>query len=119
MKYLFCTIVLLLMSVNNLHADGHENKKGYVIAFLDVQNKEVMVEYKKMTGPIIKEYGGTLLAASANPDMREGYIAGVTAIIEFPSLEDAKKWYDSEKNQKAKSVRDKGIKTVLMILEGR
>ena len=49
MKYLCWAIILLVIPVANLHADEHENKKGYVLAFLDVQNKEVMAEYKKMT----------------------------------------------------------------------
>ena len=99
MKYLCWAIVLLLIPVNNLHADGHENKKGYVLAFLNVQDKEVMQEYRKMTKPIIKEHGGKLLAASPYPDMKEGYIPAVAAIIEFPSREDAKKCYDSQENE--------------------
>jgi len=52
-----------------------------------------------MTRPIIKEHGGKLLAASPYPDMKEGYIPAVAAIIEFPNREDAKKWYDSQENQ--------------------
>ena len=119
MKYFYCTIFLLLFSINNLFADNHENKKGYVLAFLDVHNKEVMAEYKKVTGPIIKQHGGKLLAASPNPDMKEGYIAGITAIIEFASLEDARKWYDSQENQQAKAVRDKGVTTIMILLEGK
>ena len=118
MKYFYCTIFLLLFSINNLFADNHENKKGYVLAFLDVKNKEVMAEYKKMTKPTIKKYGGKLLAAS-HPDLKEGYVTGVAAIIEFPSFDDAKKWYDSKENQDAKVIRDKGVKTILMILEGK
>ena len=119
MKYLCWAIIFLVIPVANLHADEHENKKGYVLAFLNVQDKEVMQEYRKMTGPIIKEHGGKLLAASPNPDIREGYIAGVAAIIEFPSLENAKQWYDSQGNQNAKAVRDRGVITTMMILEGK
>ena len=118
MKYFYYTMFLLLFSINNLYADSHENKKGYVVAFLDVQNKEVMAEYKKVIKPIVKKYGGKLLAAS-HPDLKEGYITGVTAIIEFPSFDEAKKWYDSKENQDAKAIRDKGVKTILMILEGK
>ena len=119
MRYLCWAIVLLLIPVNNLHADDHENKKGYVLAFLNVQDKKVMQEYKKMTRPIIKEHGGKLLAASPYPDMKEGYISGITAIIEFASLEDARKWYDSQENQQAKAVRDKGVTTIMILLEGK
>lgn len=118
MKYLYCIIFLFLISISNLHANNNENKKGYVIAFLEVQNKEVMAEYKKMTKPIIKEYGGKLLAAS-HPDFKEGHLAGVAAIIEFPSFDNAKQWYNSKGNQDAKNVRDKGVKTILLILEGK
>ena len=119
MRHLLLSIILSVFLINNLHADGHENKKGYVLAFLNVQDKEVMQEYKKMTGPIIKEHGGKLLAASPHPDMKEGYIAGITAIIEFASLEDARKWYDSQENQQAKAVRDKGVTTIMILLEGK
>ena len=119
MRHLLLSIILSVFLINNLHADGHENKKGYVLAFLDVHNKEVMAEYKKVTGPIIKQHGGKLLAASPNPDMKEGYIAGITAIIEFASLEDARKWYDSQENQQAKAERDKGVTTIMILLEGK
>jgi uncharacterized protein (DUF1330 family) len=51
--------------------------------------------------------------------MKEGYIAGITAIIEFASLEDARKWYDSQENQQAKAVRDKGVTTIMILLEGK
>ena len=118
MKYFYSVIFLLLFSINNLHADNNENKKGYVLAFLNVQNKEVMAEYKKKIKPIVKKYSGKLLAASL-PDLKEGHIAGVAAIIEFPSVDHANKWYDSKENQNAKSIRDKGVKTILLILEGK
>ena len=44
MRHLLLSIILSVFLINNLHADGHENKKGYVLAFLDVHNKEVMAE---------------------------------------------------------------------------
>lgn len=118
MKYIYFLTLFFSLAVNNLYADNHEDKKGYVIAFLDVQNKEIMAEYKKMTKPIVKEFGGKLLAAN-HPDLKEGYIEGVAAIIEFASFDDAKRWYNSKKNQNAKAIRDKGVKTILVILEGK
>ena len=118
MKFFYFVIFLMLFSATNLFADNHENKKGYVLAFLDVKNKEVMAEYRKMTKPIVKKFGGKLLAAS-HPDLKEGYLAGVAAIIEFPSFNSAKEWYDSKENQDAKVIRDKGVETILLILEGK
>ena len=39
MKCLFCVIFLSLFFISNLFADSHGDKKGYVIAFLNVHNK--------------------------------------------------------------------------------
>ena len=118
MKYIYYFTLIFLFSLSNLHADNHVKKKGYVVAFLDIQNEEIMTEYRKHIKPIVKEYRGKLIAASP-PDFKEGYIPGSAAIIEFPSYNDAQKWYNSEENQKAKTIRDKGVNTVLLILEGK
>ncbi|MBT3939508.1 MAG: DUF1330 domain-containing protein, partial [Pelagibacterales bacterium] len=44
-------------------------------------------------------------------DLKEGYVTGVAAIIEFPSFDDAKKWYDSKENQDAKVISNYKRKT--------
>jgi len=118
MKHFYYVTIIFLFFISSLHADNHLTKKGYVVAFLDIQNKEIMSQYRKHVKPIVQEYRGKLLSASP-PDFKEGYIAGLAAIIEFPSFDDAKKWYDSEENQYAKIIRDKGVKTILLILEGK
>jgi len=118
MKYLYCVIFLSLFFISNLFADNHGDKKGYVIAFLNVHNKEIMSEYKKKIKPIVKKYEGKLIAANI-PDIKEGRILGNAAIIEFPSFENAQKWYNSRENQEAKAIRDKGVDTILLILEGK
>jgi uncharacterized protein (DUF1330 family) len=49
--------------------------------------------------------------------MRSGR-AGCAAILDFPSLEDVTRWYNSPENQNAAKVRDSGAKFRLIAIEG-
>ena len=58
------------------------------------------------------------LAYYQNADRHEGSVSGIVTLIEFESKEAAEKFYFSDEYQAAKSIRDKGVDTDLMIIEG-
>ena len=92
--------------------------KGYLIAHLRVYDKEVFEKFKQMAGPTIAEYGGKVLVREPNPDVREGKISGIVLVIEFESIETARKFYESEKYQAAKAIRELAAETDLILAEG-
>jgi len=92
-------------------------KKGYLVAHLNVHNKEGMEKFRQMAGPTIAEYGGKVLIREPNPDVREGKNLGLVLVIEFESIDTARKFYESEKYQTAKAVRDLAADTHLVLAE--
>ena len=92
--------------------------KGYLVAHLRVHDEDGFEKFRQMAGPTIAEYGGKVLVREPNPDVREGKISGITLVIEFESIEIARKFYESEKYQAAKTVRELAAETDLILAEG-
>ena len=93
-------------------------KKGYLIAHLSVHDKEGMEKFRQIAGPTIAEYGGKVLVREPNPDVREGENLGTVVVVEFESIDAARKFYESEKYQAAKAVRELAAKAHLVLVEG-
>ena len=91
--------------------------KGYLVAHLRVHDKDGFEKFRQMAGPTISEYGGKVLVREPNPDVREGNNLGIALIIEFESIETARKFYESEKYQAAKAVRELSADTHLILVE--
>ena len=93
-------------------------KKGYLLAHLRVHDKAGFEKFRQMAGPTIAEYGGKVLVREPNPEIREGKISGIALIIEFESIDIARKFYESERYQSAKAVRELAADTDLILAEG-
>ena len=92
--------------------------KGYLVAHLRVHDKDGFEKFKQMAGPTIAEYGGKVLVRDPNPDVREGKESGIALVIEFENIETAHKFYESEKYQAAKAVRELAADNDLILVEG-
>ena len=92
--------------------------KGYLMANLRVDDPEIFKEFSSVALPLIEEHGGKLLARGPHADRHEGTVSGVVTLIEFDSKAAAEKFYFSDDYQAAKAIRDKGVDTDLMIIEG-
>ena len=93
-------------------------KKGYLVAHLRVHDKEGFEKFKQIAAPTIAEYGGKVLVREPNPDVREGKDLGIALIIEFETIDIARKFYESQKYQEAKVVRELASNTHLVLVEG-
>jgi len=92
--------------------------KGYLMANLRVKDQDTFKEFSSVALPLIESFGGKLLARGPNADRHEGEVSGIVTLIEFESKEAAEKFYFSDEYQAAKSIRDRGVDTDLMIIEG-
>jgi len=92
--------------------------KGYLIANIRVNDKEIFEKFKSMATPLISEYGGKLLVRTPDVDRREGDLTGLVIMLEFPNIGMAKKFYESEAYTSAKLVREGGSSTDLCLVEG-
>ena len=92
--------------------------KGYLVAHLRVHDKDGFEKFRQMAGPTIAEYGGKVLVREPNPDVKEGKNLGIALVIEFETIDIARKFYESEKYQAAKAVRELAADTDLILVEG-
>ena len=92
--------------------------KGYLVANLKVADQEIFKQFSSVALPLIEKYGGKLLARGPDAERHKGNVEGIVTMIEFESKEAARAFYLSNDYQAAKAIRDKGVDTDLMIIEG-
>ena len=92
--------------------------KGYLVAHIRVHDKDGFGKFKEMSGPVISAYGGKVLVRNPSPDVREGSDSGLVIVIEFESIEGARKFYESDKYTEARAVRELAADTELILVEG-
>jgi uncharacterized protein (DUF1330 family) len=82
--------------------------------------ESIQEEYAKLAREILPKYGARYLARSQRNTLLEGDGAApcCMAILEFPSMDAVKRWYDSPENREAAKVRQSGAKFRLIAIEG-
>ncbi|HSD41618.1 MAG TPA: DUF1330 domain-containing protein [Burkholderiales bacterium] len=92
---------------------------AYLVALGNVKDPEAYEEYRKLAGPAIKQYDGRFLARGGKTDVLEGSFPGPrVVIVEFPSLERAKEWFNSPEYQAARQKRLAVADLNLIVVEG-
>jgi uncharacterized protein (DUF1330 family) len=92
---------------------------GYVIAEVDVHDAELFEEYRKLVPATIAQYGGKYLVRGGAIDSKEGgWQPKRVVVLEFPSADQARKWYHSPEYAPALALRLKAAKGKMVIVEG-
>ena len=92
--------------------------KGYMVADLHVRDKAGLEKFREMAKPVLEEYGGKVLVRTPNAEVKEGKKTGIVVVLEFESMDKARKFYECEAYQAAKVERDKVSDTDLFLAEG-
>ena len=93
--------------------------RGYVIAEVEIVNPEGYKAYTTLVPATIEKYGGRFLARGGAAHVFEGdWPQRRRVIIEFPTVEAARKWYDSPEYEKPKAMRQANSNGRLILLEG-
>ena len=92
---------------------------AYLIAEIEVTNPEGYKPYTELVPATIALYGGRFLVRGGATEVLEGdWPARRRVIIEFPSMEAARAWWDSPDYAKPKSMRRANSNGRLILLEG-
>ena len=92
---------------------------AYVIAEVEITNPEGYKEYSTQVPATIYKHGGRFLARGGKAHVLEGeWPERRRVIIEFPSVEAARKWWDSPDYEKPKALRRANSKGRLILIEG-
>ena len=92
---------------------------AYAIFDIKVFDKEKLQEYKKVAPEIIKKFEGKVIISGGEPNSVEGnWNQKRVVVIEFPSLEIANNWWNSDEYKKATELRKKAADTNVLIVDG-
>jgi uncharacterized protein (DUF1330 family) len=92
---------------------------AYVIADVTVTDPATMEEYRKQVPATIAKYGGRYLVRGGAHQTLEGeWKPSRLVILEFPSMADARRWYDCEEYRGPKALRMKAGRTNVVMVEG-
>ena len=94
---------------------------GYILVRMHINDHEAFFsKYGAAVGPTIQAHQGRPIIASASPEILEGQWGNNwTVVLEFPSVEAAKAWYNSAAYQKAIPFRHAASEyTNMVVLEG-
>lgn len=92
---------------------------AYFIAEIDVQDAVAFEAYRQQVPATIAKYGGRYLARGGKTEPLEGdWHPARIVLLEFPNLEQAKKFYDSPEYGPQKALRLRSTKSKLLLVEG-
>lgn len=92
---------------------------AYMIARINVTDPEKYEGYKALSPAAIAAYGGKFLARGGEVTMLEGEPEDRrVVIVEFPSVEQAKVFYDSPEYLEARAARKDAAESQFMVVEG-
>lgn len=92
---------------------------AYVIARVEISDRDRYEDYKKLTPSAIAEHNGRFLVRGGPAETLEG--ADETrrvVVIEFPTAEDARAFYDSPGYRQARAVRAGAADMEMVLVEG-
>ena len=86
---------------------------------LEVTDPEKLEKYREGVLSTVEHYGGRDLSVGGRTDVVEGQWRPVfPVLIEFPSLEQAHRWYDSEEYRDLKALRLAATRGTAVFIEG-
>ena len=92
---------------------------AYVVAEVEVTNPAVYEDYRKLVPATIAKYGGKYLVRGGAVETKEGsWQPKRLVVLEFASMEQAKKWYHSPEYAPALAIRLKAARSKVLLVEG-
>jgi uncharacterized protein (DUF1330 family) len=92
---------------------------AYVVVDIDVKDAATYEKYKTAAAPAVASFGGRYLARGGACQTLEGtWAPRRLVILEFPTAEHAKQWWDSELYRPAKAIRHASATAEMVLVEG-
>ena len=92
---------------------------AYVIVDIDVTDPAKFQEYRTQVPATVEKYGGRFIVRGGAIETLEGdWRPKRIVILEFPSVEAAKRWYDSEEYRAPKALRLATSRGNMLLVEG-
>ena len=92
---------------------------AYVIVEVAIHDPEEYKEYTKLTPATIAAFDGRFIVRGGQTESLEGdWQPQRIVVLEFPSVERAKEWWNSPEYEVAKAIRHRTAITKMIVAEG-
>jgi uncharacterized protein (DUF1330 family) len=98
---------------------AEEPVAAYVIANVDIKDAALFEQYRKQVPDTLARHGGRYLVRGGDHETLEGnWTPSRLVVLEFPTLEQARRWYQSEEYREPKALRMKCALTDVVLVQG-
>ena len=93
---------------------------AYIIGRVQMRDPSWMAEYGPKVGELVKKHGGRFIVRGGKMERLEGKEAlpSRVVVVEFPSVEQAKAWYNDPAYGPMIQLRQTGSDAEIMVVEG-
>jgi uncharacterized protein (DUF1330 family) len=92
---------------------------AYVIVEVQVEDPQTYETYKSLTPASLAAFDGRFVVRGGNCEILEGdWVPERIVVLEFPSVERAKEWWNSPLYTEAKLIRQRSATTNMIVVEG-
>jgi uncharacterized protein (DUF1330 family) len=111
---------VLVLALRPAEVTGEERAMAaYFIVDVEVKNPQAYQAYKEGAAASIAQYGGRFLVRGGKHEVLEGaWHPTRLVVLEFPSVEAARRWYTSAEYGAVKAIRLEHAVSDLVLVEG-
>ena len=92
---------------------------AYIVVEIDVVDHERFETYRQIVPASVAAYGGKYLVRGGKVQTLEGtWTPKRFVVLEFPSVERAKAWYNSPEYAEARALRQECARSQIIVAEG-
>jgi uncharacterized protein (DUF1330 family) len=93
---------------------------AYAIALEVINDRDEFDRYRALVHGVLEKYEGQIIVSSEDVEVLEGeWPYTKTVVIRFPSMEHAKRWYESPEYRDILPHRLRAAATDLILVDGR
>jgi uncharacterized protein (DUF1330 family) len=92
---------------------------AYIVVDIDIHDPAGLEEYRKQVPATVAKYGGRFIVRGGTFETLEGsWQPKRLVLLEFPDVEAARRWYDSDEYRPLKAMRLKASKSNFIVVDG-
>ena len=94
--------------------------KGYIVAEVKASHPEALAHYRELSTAAVAQYGGRFLVRGGTAEILEGKWTPPQrmVIVEFDSVEQARRFYDSPEYRAAREARKDAAEMQMLVISG-
>lgn len=92
---------------------------AYIVAEIEITDPAAYENYKPLASAALEKYGARILVRGGAIEPKEGgWAPKRLVVLEFPSMADVRRFYDSPEYAKARVIRQEASRSKLLFVEG-